>query len=260
MNYVHRHFTSAVAATVVLSVIVLYSLPAFASDNATAPKTLDEGIARLEKLLGSFKPKDARQFRMKVDDESELRSDPKKPAVLVVSRGVRIFGTPYRIGNAASFDVIESISKIVYRLGKDDKKEKVVRRQQRYVAQRITLRVDKTGIWSFDLTFLAHSIPSVIGLPYLTGSVEWLPKGVQLVGMGWDYMYDSEGQLVPVANQCKINLTREGDALVLADEWQNFRRVTSADGTVMSAPDFKKPIGKIGHWFKGKATLTVSDF
>lgn len=242
----------------VLIVFAVACLLSLLSPSATAadpsPRTVDEGVARLQKLLGTFKAKDARQFRMTIDNEFKNQPEEDKPPVLIISNGEVVIGTPYRVGDAVAFDVVESIKRTVYELRDGDQREEI-RRQQRYMAARYTLRVDENGMWDFDMTFTAHSIPSVVGMPYLKGSVNWHDDGLELVGIGTDNSYAAEGKVIRTATYGKTHLSRSDKELSVNDEWQSYHLGTDPDGNVLPFPDFDQPIGDPGPWLSGKATL-----
>ena len=219
---------------------------------STAPRSSEEAFARLGTILGSFKPKDSRQFRMHIDSEEKDQPELDKPPVLIVSKGDIIFGNPYRLGGAVAFDVVESIKRVVYELGPDNQR-KIIRRQQRYMANRYTLHLDETGNWEFQSTFLTHSIPDNIGRTYLKGSVKWLPDAVVLFGIATDNSYAAGGDLIHVAEYARIKLARVKDDLVISDQWQSYHLVTGPDQTSVPIPNFDKPIGKPSQWLSGKA-------
>jgi len=186
---------------------------------------------------------------------SELTSQPEKDnsPILVESRGEVVIGTPYQIGDAVAFDMVETIKRSTYAVREDDEKS-VVRRQQRYMAARFTLRVDENGVWEFDSTFAVHSTPNAVGKPYLTGAVKWLDNGVELIGIGTDNAYAADGRTIRAAVHGRIRLTRNGEALSVDDIWQAYHLGTDPDGVVLPFPDFKRPIGKSGRWLSGEAS------
>jgi hypothetical protein len=149
---------------------------------------------------------------------------------------------------------LESVKRTIYELGDGDERT-VVRRQQRYMAARWTLRVDENGVWEFDATFLAHSIPYAAGKPYLKGAVNWRNNGLELVGVGTDNAYAPDGSLTPVALYGKLKFTRDGDQLVIEDKWQFYHRVADPHGTLLPAPDFAQPVGQPNPWLSGTATI-----
>src|SRR5262249_29982202 len=73
----------------------------------SAPKTLNEGLARLEKVLGRQSEKDFRQWRFVIDDETRLTPDPGK-SVVIVAKGVMTYGVPVPSGGIITFDQILS--------------------------------------------------------------------------------------------------------------------------------------------------------
>jgi hypothetical protein len=232
-----------------LIVALLFTSPVCADE---PPQDIDEGIRRLEEILGQFASKDARQFRIKIDSESEGRPKEDEPAVLTVSQGELILGNPYRVGGAAAFDMVESIRRVVSQ-GKGDER-KVVRRQQRYMAARYSLRPEQEGAWSFDTVMMAHSIPSAAGRVYLTGTVQWLPNGIQLHGIGTDNVYGSDGKLIPVSVYAKVTITRENQELIVDDQWQSYHLASAPGDVLLPVPDFSRPIDKPFKWLAGKGS------
>lgn len=247
-----RQQTCALIVSVLACLLYLPSLSAAAAD--PSPTSIDDGVARLQNLLGAFEAKDARQFRMTIDNEFKNQPEEDKPPVLIISKGEIVIGTPYRVGDAVAFDVIESIKRVVYELSDGDQR-KEIRRQQRYMAARYCLRVDENGVWDFDITFTAHSIPSVVGMPYLKGSVNWQDDVMQLVGIGTDNSYAADGKLIRTATYGKMRFSRRDNELSIDDEWQSYQLGTDPDGNVLPFPDFDQPIGEPGPWLSGTATL-----
>ena len=124
----------------------------------TAPTSNEEGFQHLETLLGSYAPKDNRQFRTQTKNEMTSPPESGKPALVTASDGEVIWGSPYRVGGAASFDLIESVNRNIYEVTLEGLKTRV-QGYQRYMVARFSLRVDDTGLWDFDAVLTAHSIP-----------------------------------------------------------------------------------------------------
>ena len=104
----------------------LISLSALKEDNASAaelPKSTEDGLSRMEQLLGRYDPKDSRQFRIALDQQIKNQPEPDKPALLHVVKGVTIVGTPFRSGDSIAFDIVEDSRRQIYELGEGGKRE-----------------------------------------------------------------------------------------------------------------------------------------
>lgn len=245
-----------VIAGVVIVGALMYSVGQVNADEQLVEA--DEAMSRLQALLGEFNAMDTRQFRMIVDSEIENRPEEKKPAVLTVSKGEVVFGSPYRVGSAVAFDMVESIHRTVFELG-DGQERKLLRRQQRYLAAKFSIRPVNASSWEFDAVLLAHSNPRVTGKPYLKGTVSWVKDGIKLHGIGTDSAYAAGGKLIPTATYGVIQMTRSGDELVIVDEWQNYDPGSAPDGTTLPFPDFSRPIGVGSKWLSGKGSREFVD-
>lgn len=249
--------TLILTAAVALSMGISSLAGAQTAHNSEVGATMgfEEGVTRLERPLGSYDPKDAKQYRMQIDTQIENRPEPDKPPVHVTSIGELIIGNIYRSGETVSFDMIESIKRTVYELDEDQQKN-VTRRQQRYLLERYTLHREDSGEWEFDSVTVAHSNPILVGKPYSKGSVKWLADGIQLTGISTDRAYAADGQLIPVAVFGKITVTQgDGDdELIIEDAWQCYQLGTEPGGLALPFPDFTRPVGSSHPWLTGKAT------
>lgn len=240
------------SATLAVSVVACFMRPVVADGRLASPQTVQDAISHLERVFGSYEPKDARQFRMTTDGEVKNQPEPTKPPVLVVSHSEAVVGTPYRVGDAVSFDLVELVRREIYAVPQKTART-LVRRQQRYIAGRWSLRHDETGVWQADLIFLVHSNPKLCGACYLIGTVNWLPNGVHIVGTARDSVYASDGSLIPVVVQGRITFIREGDELRIDDTWQNYGLRIERAGSAVVAPDFGRPLGAATTWLTGRA-------
>lgn len=245
--------TAVVALSLGISVLAEAQTAHNSVDGATMG--FEEGVTRLERLLGSYDAMDAKQFRMPIDTEIENRPEPDKPPVHIISKGELIIGNINRSGETVSFDMIESIKRTVYEL-QDNEQKTVNRRQQRYLLTRYTLHRGDSGEWEFDSIMIAHSIPMLVGKPYSKGSVKWLSDGIQLTGISTDRAFAADGKLIPVAVFGKITMTQgDGDdELLIEDAWQCYQLGTEPGGLSLPFPDFMRPVGSSHPWLTGKAT------
>jgi hypothetical protein len=218
------------------------------------PKSIEDGVARLEALLGKFDKTGARQFHIAIDTERQGRSAGNQTGVTPTRKGWVIIGNPYRFGDGVCFDVVETIK--LSRAGSSDSaKRGVVQRHQRYATTRFTFRLQGGKAWRFDAVIMASSDPNRIGLPLLRGTVEWRPSGVRLKGVSADSVVDDGGAIIPVIDYTSISMARKGDELNLEDEWQSFHVAKPSDGNDLPSPDFKRPFGSAAKRIGGKGTL-----
>jgi hypothetical protein len=242
-----------VAVSVLWNCYFIGNIFAAPEGSGDAPRTIEEGLKRLETVLGTFQSKDQKQFRMEIKNERENTPEPTKPPVLVDSKGNLIIGVPYRVGGAVAFDLIEIVQRKIYK--KSEQKKELLRQQQRYFVGRVTLRVDDAGAWDFDLNLVAHSNPGVIGKSYMSGTVVWTKNGFKLVGLGTDKAFASDGSLIPVVTKGNIQLSRDGEKLIVSDEWKSYKAAADPDGNRLFVPDYGQPVGEASQWLNG--TLSV---
>ena len=208
-----------------------------------APATLDEGMDRLEKLLGKFDPKNDHHFRFTVDSEDKQQPDPNKPPVLIVTKGTLEYGTPFRLAGAIAFDYIEEVDRSVYDLGEGGKRT-LTRNTQRYRTDRVVLRPEETGGWSFQEAFVSHSNPGALDRTYFQGTVKWLDDGVELIGTATDNAYAPEGKLIRAALYGDVAMRRQGPQMVIKEHWDWYHLLRDPQGTELPVPDFKSPFGQ----------------
>jgi hypothetical protein len=204
-------------------------------------------------LLGRYNPGNAKQFRIVIDKEFRNKPVENEPLVLIVSRGEVLIGTPFRLGNAIAFDLVETIRRTFYELDDKDRRTKK-RRQQRYLATRYMLRFDENNRWSFDSAVMVHSAPEAVGIQGLRGTVNWLKQGVQLNGIGTDNTFTADGRSIPVAVHAQIALIRAGDELYIEDTWQDYHLGVDPAGNELPYPDFSRPVGEPDSWFSRKVS------
>jgi hypothetical protein len=217
--------------------------PAAVADDraADAPKALDEGLARLEKLLGRQSEKDFRQWRFVIDDETRLTPDPGK-SVVIVAKGVMTYGVPVRSGGIITFDEILSTHRSLFHVG-DGEKRTLSRGVENHTAVRYTLHQASSGDWFFDAVSLSHNIPQFRDRPSETGRVNWLADGIELVGMGTDEFLRQGSKLAPCAFVMRRKLTRNGDRLTESLRSKTYEFARSPERDVLPIPDFSRPFG-----------------
>lgn len=208
---------------------------------AEAPKTIEEGLSRLEELLGCYTEQDNRQWRFVYDDEVETTPEPGKP-IVIVRKGIMTYGVPVRSGDMITFDVILSLQRSIYDGSKGGRRT-LSREIQNHSVLRYYARPTLSGDWFYDAAFLSHSVPDFRDRPFERGRVNWLPNAIELVGTGIDEFFRQEGTLVTGAYLSRKTLSREGDRLVERTHTQTYELADNPDGDALPIPDFSKPFG-----------------
>ncbi|MDB5350092.1 MAG: hypothetical protein JWN86_1339 [Planctomycetota bacterium] len=211
------------------------------ADQIEAPKTVDEAMGRLEKLLGRYTQQDNRQWRFVIDDELRTTPEPGKP-LAVVRKGILTYGVALRSGDLITFDSNQIQQRTIYDVKAGERT--LSRKVQTDSCERYSLRRTTSGEWFFDAVFLSHSIPEFRDRPYQSGRVIWLADGIELVGFGTDEFFRQGGKLEPGAFVGRRKLARTGDQLIEAYRSQNYELAKSPDGDVLPMPDLTKPVGE----------------
>ena len=221
------------------------SLQASETDGAAidAPKSLEEGMARLETLLGRYTDQDNRQWRFVLDDEVRTVPEPEKP-IVVVMKGTQTYGVPVQSGNLIAFDFLLTTQRTIFNEGEEGKRT-LSRKIQNHQTLRYHLRRSLSGDWFYDAVALSHSIPEFRDRPLETGRVNWLANGIELVGLGTDNFFRQGGRLVTGAFLVRRKLIREGNRLVEALRSQCYDLAKGSDADVLPIPDFSKPFGEL---------------
>ena len=71
-----------------------------------SPTTLEEGLARVEKVLGRHNPDDQLEWRVPTDFEHKTRPNSTEPEILMVFKGLKVVSHPFREPESFSFDEI----------------------------------------------------------------------------------------------------------------------------------------------------------
>lgn len=207
-----------------------------------APQTLEEGMQRMEKILGTYDEDDQHEWRVPMSFETKQRPDPAKPEILIVFQGLKVVGQPFRQPGAISFDETWQWKRQVFDLGAGDSRT-LTRSQESHNVTRYTLT--RTGDkWFVDGTMLSNGIHSSIGKPTFQGGVTWRDDGIEFIGHeGVDRFYAAEGKFVMGAAFGTRQFLRQGDLLILKANMQPCQLAVGPQGQTLKFPDLTKPIG-----------------
>lgn len=230
----------------------------FGADTMDSPASITEAVNELAAVLGKHDPKNSQQFHIRFNRNEIQQPEENESKVRDKTSGLTIYGTPYRMGDAACFDIIQQHKRTVYRVDSDEK-ETVVRRQQRYFLARVSIRSTESGAWEFQMTFLGHSNPGAIQKTYMKGTVNWEDDGFELNGMATDEVYTASGGLIPSVQVATIHFSKVDNRLKITDKWQGYHWSKGPQGAKIAVPDFDRPIGKPGPWLEGDSSTDDDD-
>jgi hypothetical protein len=226
-----------------LTLCLFAAIPALSRGGSVeVPKTIDEGMSRLEKLMGRYTEQHNVQWRFVYDDEIPLTPESGKRLV-IVRKGIETYGVPVRSGDLITFDVILSLKRKIYDLPPSGERT-LSRVIQNHSASRYYLRRSPSGDWFFEAAFLSHSIPEFRDRPFQCGRVNWLSNGIELIGLGTDNFFRQGGKLVTGAYLSRTKLLREENCMIEAVHSQAYELTSGPGGDVLPMPDFAKPIGE----------------
>lgn len=213
------------------------------NDNKVAePTTVEEGLVQLEKVLGRYDPDDHVEWRLPTDFENKQRPNPSEPEVLIVFKGLRVIGHPFRGPESISFDDIWQWERQVYDLAEDGKKT-LTRKQRSHNVSRYTLSLN-SGLWLVSGSMLSNGVHRSIGRSAFQGIVKWHPDGFEFVGSsGIGRYYAAGGKFTLGTDHGSTRYVREGTRLLIKTRSHSYRLATDAAGTLLTAPDFKLPFG-----------------
>jgi hypothetical protein len=220
------------------------STPAGGKNGADAPKTLEEGLSRLEKTLGRYSADDQIEWRLPTSFEQRSRPDPAESEILLKFDGLRVVGLPFLTADGVALDEVLTWKREVYDLGK--RNEKVLTRTQRshnVTRYKLTLT---SGKWLVTGEMQSNGVHSSQGQPTFMGVVRWNTDGFEIVGQASvDQFYAAGGKSILGASHGTKRYTRDGDDLVVRNRYQPYYLATDPDGTTILAADFKRPIGSV---------------
>ncbi len=208
----------------------------------SSPKDATEGLERLEKLLGRYTADDIHQWRFEDDFELTSTMEAGKPVVIAV-RGIKCFGSPYRVGEILLFEAIVVTKRSIYDL-KDGDKRTLSRHIQNQQAIRYRLERKSTGDWFYESRQVVHNLPEYNEKTTGTGRVNWLPNGIDLEGTSVDSYFEAGGKMIMAGSLSHNSLTRDGDQLIAASHSQTYHLIKDLEGRTLPFPDFTSPFGQ----------------
>lgn len=208
----------------------------------SSPKTIDEGLSRLESVLGRYNPDEQKEWRIPTDFEIKQRPNPEDPEILIAFNGLRVVGKPFRGPDSICFDEVWQWRRLVYDFGVNGEK-KLVRTQKSHNVTRYTLTV-KSGIWLANGIMLTNGVHDRIDSTAFSGIAKWHPDGIELLGnTGVGQFYAAGGKLILGSEFGSVRYVRNGENLVLRNHTQAYRLATDSEGNILTSPDLKQPFG-----------------
>lgn len=210
--------------------------------NTEAPTTLDEGLARVEQVLGRHNPDDQLETRVPTDFEHKSRPNPAEPEVLMVFKGLKVVSHPFREPESFSFDEVWQWQRQVFDLA-DDGKQTLTRTQRSHNVTRYSLFL-KSGVWFVNGTMLTNGVHNIIGKPAFQGTVKWHPDGFEFVGStSTDRYYAAGGKFILGTSHGGVRYLQKKDRLVVKTRFQSYHVATDPEGNILTSPDFERPFG-----------------
>ena len=207
-----------------------------------SPTTLEEGLARVEKVLGRHNPDDQLEWRVPTDFEHKTRPNSTEPEILMVFKGLKVVSHPFREPESFSFDEIWQWERQVFDLAEDGKKT-LTRTQRSHNVTRYSLSLN-SGVWLVNGTMLTNGVHNSIGKSTFQGTVKWHPDGFEFVGStSTGRYYAAGGKLILGTSHGSIRYFRKEDCLVIKTRVQSYQLATDPEGNTLTSPDFKRPFG-----------------
>lgn len=207
-----------------------------------SPKTLEEGLARMEQVLGRYLPDDQLEWRVPTVFEHKTRPNPSEPDILLVFDGLKVVGHPFREPEAFSFDEVWQWQRQVFDLTEDGKK-KLTRTQRTHNVTRYSFTLN-SGVWFVNGTMLTNGVHHIIGKSTFQGIVKWHTDGFEFVGStSADRFYAAGGKFILGASHGTIRYTRTGDRLKIKTRFQPHHLAVDSEGNNLTTPDLKRPFG-----------------
>lgn len=157
------------------------------------PKSIEEGLARLEQILGRYQSDNQAEWRIPTEFEFRHRPDPKDNEVLVRFKGVKTIGNPCRSGQSLCFDETMQWQRSVYDVDSEGR-ESLTRIQTSHYNLRYSL-TQRSGVWLAEGTMLSNGVHESSGKTAFSGVVKWHADGFELTGS-----MESNSIMRPVAN------------------------------------------------------------
>jgi hypothetical protein len=208
------------------------------------PRTLDEGLAHLERILGRYSSDEQLEWQFRTEHEYKSRPIPSQPEVLMVFKGAKVVGHPFREPESISFDEVTHWERKVFDLAEGGEK-KLTRTQRSHSVIRFSLSL-KSGIWLVNGTAISCGVHDAIGKPAISGITKWHEDAFEFVGgSGVDEYYGAGGKMILGKHHGSTRYSRQDDRLIIRTRCQPYRLAAEADGTMLTIPDFKCPFGSV---------------
>lgn len=206
------------------------------------PKSIEEGLARMEQILGRYQSDNQAEWRIPTEFEFRHRPDPKDNEVLVRFKGIKTIGNPYRSGQSLCFDETMQWQRSVYDVDSEGR-ESLSKTQTSHYNLRYAL-TQRSGVWLAEGAMLSNGVHESNGKNAFAGVVKWHADGFELIGsVGIDQYYAAGGKLILGTDFGKNVFFRRIGRLNLMTQRQPYHLATHSDGTLTAFPDFARPIG-----------------
>jgi hypothetical protein len=206
------------------------------------PKSIEEGLARMERMLGRYQSDNQVEWRIPSEFEFRHQPDPNDKEVLIRFKGMKTIGSPYLSGQSLCFDETMQWQRSVFDDDADGR-EALTKTQTSHYSLRYSL-TQRSGVWLAEGTMLTNGVQETMGKNAFSGIVKWHVDGFELIGgIGIEQYYGAGGKLILGTDFGKNGFFRRMGRLNLATHRQPYHLATHSDGTLTAYPDFARPIG-----------------
>ena len=203
-----------------------------------APGTVEEGLERLEQLLGEFDPNHAKLWWRRSCRAKPTPSSAEKPELLHIMEDTTTLSAPYRYGEQLAFDRIHRRRAWNYDIDATGRRE-LTWSQHRHSAVRYLFRRGSSGIWFVQRQMRSHSSPQWVGRTHDSGIVIWTETGLKVVSVGIDYFIQADGKRREAPIYTWHRFERDGDILRTAGSYRYYEFATGPDELPLPIPDFE---------------------
>lgn len=212
------------------------------AESAPPPKSLEEGLQRVQDTLGKYDDNEQREWRMPMSFESRQRPEPNKAEVMIKFDGQTMVSLPMLENGAIAFDHIATWDREVYDVTPSGECKQTHAQRSHFVTRyMLSLLGDQ---WIAYGISLSNGVQYAMGRSAFQGIVKWHADGFELIGhASVGRFYSAEGKLILGTSYGSTRFAREADELSVTINIQSYHMAHAPDGNSLLSPDFAKPFG-----------------
>lgn len=209
--------------------------------NDSVPKTLEEGLIRLQQILGSYDADNQLEWNFASTVEYRNKPTPTGAQVLMVIKSSMTVGHPFEQSHMLGFDEVSQWRRQVFDVDETGK-QTPTRTQVSHSVNRWILSL-KSGVWQIAGFPLSNGVHDYLGAE-VTGTVVWHSDRVEFrVIQPLDRYYGPNGTYILGMSHGSVTFRREGGRLHKHIHTQTYHLANDPEGYLMTVPDFKRPFG-----------------